>query len=54
LKLEHNISRINHLLEMYRMNVPEFLQNISVGLKSPITKEDVFGDSIKTIIFKKS
>lgn len=53
MKLEHNISRINHLLEMYRMNVPEFLQNISVGLKSPITKEDVFGDSIKLSYLKR-
>lgn len=47
MKLEHNISRINHLLEMYRMNVSDFLQNISIGLKSPITKQDVFGDDIK-------
>lgn len=32
---------------MYRMDVQEFLQRISVGLKNPITREDVFGKEIK-------
>ena len=49
MKVEHNISRIKQLLEMYRMDVQKFLQKISVGLKNPITKEDVFGKEIKVV-----
>lgn len=47
MKVEHNISRLKHLLEMYRINVQEFLELISDGLKKPITKEDVFSNEIK-------
>lgn len=53
MKVEHNISRIKHLLEMYRMDVQEFLRKISDGLKSPITKEDVFGKEIKVSYLKR-
>lgn len=53
MKVEHNISRIKHLLEMYRMSVQEFLQKISDGLKNPITKEDVFGKEIKVSYLKR-
>ncbi|MGV8964439.1 MAG: ImmA/IrrE family metallo-endopeptidase [Candidatus Saccharimonadaceae bacterium] len=35
------------------MNVPDFLQKISVGLKSPITKEDIFGSEIKLRYLKR-
>ncbi len=35
------------------MNVQEFLQKISVGLKKPITKSDVFGDEIKVSYLKR-
>lgn len=47
MKVEQNISRIKHLIEMYRMNVQEFLHKINAGLKNPITKEDVFGKEIR-------
>jgi len=47
MKIEHNTARIRHLLEMYRLGVPEFLEKISSGLKNPITEEDVFGSEIE-------
>jgi Zn-dependent peptidase ImmA (M78 family) len=47
MKVEHNTARIQHLLEMYRLSVPEFLEKISEGLKNPITRQDVFGEEIK-------
>ena len=53
MKVEHNISRIRHLLEMYRMDVQEFLQIISNGLKNPITKEDIFGKAIQVSYVKR-
>lgn len=53
MKVEHNISRIRHLLEMYRMDVQNFLQKISDGLKNPITKEDVFGKEIEVSYLKR-
>lgn len=53
MKVEHNISRIRHLLEMYRMDVQDFLHRISDGLKNPITKEDVFGKEIEVSYLKR-
>lgn len=53
MKVEHNISRLKHLLEMYRMDVQDFLQRISDGLKKPITKEDVFGKEIEVSNLKR-
>lgn len=53
MKVEQNISRIKHLLEMYRMDVQDFLQRISDGLKNPITKEDVFGKDIEVSHLKR-
>ena len=53
MKVEHNISRIKHLLEMYRMDVQEFLQRISEGLKTPITKDDIFSEQIKITYLKR-
>ena len=38
---------------MYRMDVQEFLQRISSGLKKPITKEDVFGKEIQVSYLKR-
>ena len=35
------------------MDVQEFLQKISAGLKNPITKEDVFGNEIKVSYLKR-
>lgn len=47
MKIEHNIDRLKHLLEMYRLSVPDFLEKISSGLKNPITAEDVFVNEIE-------
>ncbi len=47
MKIEHNTARIRHLLEMYRLSVPDFLEKISEGLKNPITEGDVFGKEIQ-------
>ncbi len=47
MKVEHNISRLNYLLEVYRMHMKDFLQKISEGLKKPITEGEVFGNEIK-------
>lgn len=38
---------------MYRMDVQDFLQRISDGLKNPITKEDVFGKEIEVSYLKR-
>lgn len=38
---------------MYRMDVQDFLQKISIGLKNPITKEDVFGKEIQISYLKR-
>ena len=47
MKVEHNISRLKQLIDMYRLSIPEFLELISKGLKTPITEEDVFSNEIK-------
>ena len=47
MKVEHNITRIRHLMKMYRLSVSGFLEKISVGLKHPLSKEDVFGKEIQ-------
>ena len=38
---------------MYRMDVQEFLQRISEGLKTPITKDDIFSEQIKVSYLKR-
>lgn len=47
MKVEHNISRLEQLLELYRLTVQDFLDLISNGLKIPITTEDVFSNQIE-------
>lgn len=53
MKVEQNISRLRHLLEMYRLSVQDFLMIISKGLKNPITKEEIFRDEIKVSYLKR-
>ena len=53
MKIEHNTARIKHLLKMYRLSVPDFLEKISSGLKNPITEKDVFGEQIKLPYLKR-
>lgn len=47
MKLEHNILRLKYLLNLYRINVEEFLVMISKGLKTPIREKDIFSEEIK-------
>lgn len=53
MKLEHNISRIEYLLDLYRLTIEELLNMISEGLKNPITKDDLYSKEIKVSILKK-
>lgn len=51
--IEHNISRINYLLKLYRLTLNELLEKISEGLKNPITKDDLYSSKIKISHLKK-
>lgn len=45
--LEHNISRLQYLINLYSIGVEELLSIISDGLTKPITKQDIFKSEIK-------
>jgi Zn-dependent peptidase ImmA (M78 family) len=47
LKLEHNIARLRHLMQMYRLSEQDLVDSISIGLKSPISKDEIFSNEIK-------
>lgn len=51
--IEHNISRIDYLLKLYRLTLNELLEKISEGLKKPITKDDLYSSEIKISHLKK-
>lgn len=51
--IEHNISRIDYLLKLYRITLKELLEKISEGLKNPITKDDLYSSEIKISHLKK-
>ena len=51
--VEHNISRIEYLLKLYRITLDELLMQISEGLKKPITKSDILSSDIKLSHLKK-
>ncbi len=53
MKLEHNISRIEYLLDLYRLTIEDLLNMISEGLKNPITREDLYTQEIKVSVLKK-
>lgn len=46
LKIEQNISRLRYLLSLYKMTEEELLSMISEGLKTPLSREEVFADEI--------
>jgi Zn-dependent peptidase ImmA (M78 family) len=52
-KVEHNISRLNYLLELFQLPKNEFLDIISQGLKTKITEEDIFYPNIKLDYLKR-
>ncbi len=51
--IEHNTSRIDYLLKLYRITLKELLEKISEGLKNPITKDDLYSSEIKISHLKK-
>jgi Zn-dependent peptidase ImmA (M78 family) len=53
LTIEHNITRIDYLLKLYRITLKELLEKISEGLKNPITKDDLYSSEIKISHLKK-
>ncbi len=53
MKVEQNISRLNYLLNLYRIPQNEFLSMISQGLKNPINASDVFARNIKLSYLKR-
>jgi Zn-dependent peptidase ImmA (M78 family) len=46
LKVEHNISRLKYLLDLYDISVEELSKKVSEGLKNPITHQDLFSKEI--------
>lgn len=53
MKVEQNISRLNYLLDLYKIPLEEFLHIISRGLKNPITSNQVFSNHIKLSFLKR-
>ena len=46
MKVEQNISRLKHLLALYKMTADDLLLIISEGLKNPLTKNDILLNQI--------
>ncbi len=53
MKVEQNIERLKYLLSLLKMSVEELLSIISVGLKTPITKEQIFTTNIELAHLKR-
>lgn len=51
--VEHNISRLKHLLNLYKISVDDFLDLISQGLKNQIQVSDIFSKNIKVSHLKR-
>lgn len=51
--VEHNISRINYLLKLFKLSKNELLNTISIGRVNPIVESEVFSTEIKLSILKK-
>jgi len=47
LKVNQNILRLKHLLNLYKFSLDDFLILISKGLKNPIQAEDILSEKIK-------
>lgn len=45
--VEQNIARLKHLIKMFGLTVPQLLEKVSVGLKSPVTERELFAANIK-------
>ena len=53
MKIEQNISRLNYLLDLYKISHKEFLAMVSKGLKKSLTENDVFAKNIKVAYLKR-
>lgn len=53
MRIKQNISRLNYLLDFYKISNEEFLTMISSGLKKPLTENDVFIENIKLPYLKR-
>lgn len=53
MKVEQNISRLKHLLNIYGISVKELSDKISKGLKNPITDKEIFSSEIKVSHLKR-
>jgi len=53
LKVEQNISRLRHLMQMYRLTEDELLSQVSQGLKTPPSNSDIFSKDIKLNYLKR-
>ncbi len=51
--VEQNIARLKHLVRMYGLTVPHLLEQVSHGLKSPITEAELFAKHIKLATLKR-
>lgn len=47
MNVEHNISRLNYLINLFDLSIQDLLNMISGGLKNPITQDDIFSNEIK-------
>lgn len=46
MKVEHNISRLNYLLQLYRITESELIERASEGLKIPLCRKDIYAHQI--------
>jgi len=46
LRVEHNISRLNYLLNLYKISADELLVMINSDLKNKIQKDDILSNTI--------
>jgi len=53
LKIEQNIKRLVYLLTLYKLTVDELLSMISIGLKKPITQDEIFANEINLTHLKR-
>lgn len=53
MKVEQNISRLNYLLQLYKLTVDDLLLFVSEGLVKPLTKEDILSDEINITHLKR-
>lgn len=53
MKIEQNISRLNYLLQLYKLSVADLLVLINKGLKKAITEKDILSDVINVSYLKR-